>query len=111
MENLMNKAQAMPRVVVAGVMLAFFGTGFAALLYQVIWQRMLVLFTGSDVHSASLVISAFLAGLGVGSWAGLRFADRCSPRHALQFYAGADLLIAVFAISSPWLFNDILYQG
>lgn len=50
-----------------GILLAFFATGFAALLYQVIWQRMLVLFTGSDVQSASLVISAYLAGLGLGT--------------------------------------------
>ena len=35
---------------------AFFCSGFAALLCQVIWQRMLGIFAGSDTVSAALVV-------------------------------------------------------
>src|SRR5438876_3899862 len=45
----------------------FFTSGFAALVYQVVWQRMLVIFSGADVHSATIVVAAFMAGLGCGS--------------------------------------------
>ena len=37
-------------VVTLGV---FFASGFAALLYQVVWQRMLALFSGADVFSVT----------------------------------------------------------
>ena len=43
--------------------LAFFCSGFAALLCQIVWQRMLGIFAGSDTVSASLVVGAFLLGL------------------------------------------------
>jgi predicted membrane-bound spermidine synthase len=42
----------------------FFASGFAALVYQIVWQRLLVLFSGSDVHSASIIVAAFMTGLG-----------------------------------------------
>ena len=44
--------------------LAFFGSGFAALLCQVAWQRMLGVFAGSDAVAAALVgPPAFVLGL------------------------------------------------
>ena len=57
-------------------LIAFFASGFAALLYQVIWQRMLAVFSGADVHSATLIVTAFMGGLGVGNLAG----GHCSQR-------------------------------
>jgi hypothetical protein len=35
----------------------FFASGLAALLYQVIWQRLLVMFSGADVHSVTLIVA------------------------------------------------------
>jgi spermidine synthase len=40
----------------------FFASGFAALLYQVIWQRLLVFFSGTDVYSVTLIVTTFMAG-------------------------------------------------
>jgi spermidine synthase len=34
---------------VVSVLAAFFASGFAALLYQIVWQRMLGIFSGADV--------------------------------------------------------------
>ena len=42
----------------------FLGSGFAALLYQMIWQRLLTLFGGADVYSVTLIVSAFMGGPG-----------------------------------------------
>jgi predicted membrane-bound spermidine synthase len=89
---------------------AFFLSGFAALLYQVSWQRMLVIFSGADVYSATLIVAAFMGGLGVGNLAGGHVADRTSARASLVLFATAELAIAVFGLFSTSLYYDYLYQ-
>ena len=54
----------------------FFASGVAALLYQVIWQRLLVMFSGADVQSVTLIVAAFMGGLGVGNLAGIDYRRR-----------------------------------
>ena len=49
---------------------AFFLSGAAALVYQVVWQRILTLHTGIGVVSVALIVAAFMAGLGLGSHLG-----------------------------------------
>lgn len=89
---------------------AFFLSGFAALLYQVTWQRMLVIFSGADVYSATMVIAAFMAGLGCGSLAGGYVADRLSRFTSLVVFAAAEAGIAFFGLQSKTLFYDVLYR-
>lgn len=89
----------------------FFASGVAALLYQVVWQRMLVMFAGSDIHSATIVVSAFMAGLGLGSFAGGRLADRAGSRKSLWLFVAAELAIAGFGWISAWLLYDVLYSS
>jgi spermidine synthase len=95
-------------VPMARLMLAFFVSGFAALLCQIIWQRMLGVFAGSDTVSASLVVGAFLAGLGIGSIVGASIADRLSARSALIGFALAETAVAVFALASKFFLYDFL---
>lgn len=52
------------RALLAGVGLA----GVASLLYEVIWVRQLALSLGSTALAGSTMLSAFLAGLAIGSW-------------------------------------------
>jgi spermidine synthase len=87
----------------------FFLSGFSALTYQTAWQRMLGLFAGSDAVAATLVVGAFLFGLGVGSMAGGAIADRLSDRRAVQAFAACEFGIALFAVFSPALFYDGLF--
>ena len=85
---------------------AFFCSGFGALLCQVVWHRMLGIFAGSDTVSAALVVGAFLMGLGVGSLAGAKLADRLPPARALLGFALCEAGIAVFALlSKPFLYD------
>ena len=93
------------------LMAAFFASGFAALLCQIVWQRMLGVFAGSDTVSASLVVGAFLAGLGLGSIIGARIADRMSPMRALTGFALAELGVASFALMSEWFLYDLVAGG
>ncbi|MCU0532864.1 MAG: fused MFS/spermidine synthase [Hydrococcus sp. Prado102] len=87
----------------------FFISGFTALLYQVVWQRMLGLFSGSDVRSVTIIVAAYLAGLGVGSLLGGIWSDRLSNRQIVRVYGFCNLGIAVFAVFSRFLFYDLLF--
>lgn len=58
-------------VLLAGVTLA----GVASLLYEVIWVRQLALSLGSTAIAGSTMLSAFLAGLALGSWVVARRVD------------------------------------
>lgn len=88
----------------------FFISGFTALLYQVVWQRMLGLFSGSDVRSVTIVVASYLLGLGLGSLLGGLWSERLSSRSAVQTYGFCNLGIAVFAIFSRFLFYDVLFH-
>ena len=87
----------------------FFVSGVAALLYQVIWQRLLVFFSGADVHSATIVVAAFMAGLGCGSFVGGHIADRVRRVTSIGLFAVAEVLVALFGVLSGPLFYDVLY--
>jgi len=90
---------------------AFFLSGFGALLCQIVWQRMLGIFAGSDSVSAALVVGAFLAGLGLGSILGAKLADRLSPRRALLGFALAEIGVGAFALLSKAFLYDWLATG
>lgn len=87
----------------------FFASGAAALVYQVIWERLLTFSTGADSHSVTLIVAGFMVGLGLGSVAGGSLSDRLTPRGRLLLFAGCEIGVAVFAVLSPWLFYDVLY--
>jgi len=88
----------------------FFASGFAALVYQMVWQRLLTFFSGADVYSVTLIVSAFMAGLGLGSVAGASLADRLSPRRRIVAFAAAELAVAAFAVGSIPLLYGVLFQ-
>ena len=79
---------------------AFFLSGFAALVYQTVWQRMLGMFAGSDSVTAAIVVGAFLLGLGVGTLAASLIADRLTIRQAVLGFALCEIGVALFALAS-----------
>ncbi len=100
---------AISKGVFAILSVLFFLSGFSALVYQTTWQRLLGLFSGSDSLSVTLVVGAFLLGLGVGSLVATSIADRQSHRGAILAFAFCELAIAVFAIVSKSFFYDLLF--
>jgi spermidine synthase len=96
--------------VVAVTRAVFFASGLSALLYQVIWQRLLAIFSGSDVYSATVIVAAFMAGLGLGSLAGGHAADRVSRRTSLALFAGTELAVGAFGALSAWLYYEVVYR-
>ena len=57
----------------------FFLSGASALVYQVVWERMLTLVFGLSTLSVAAVLSAFLGGMALGARIFGPIADR-SPR-------------------------------
>src|ERR1700736_1242359 len=92
-----------------GAFIVFFVSGFAALLYQVIWQRLLVFFSGADVYSVTLIVTTFMAGLGLGNLVGGYVADLLSRRTNLVMFIAAEVAILIFGILSKGFFYDFLY--
>ena len=74
-------------------------SGAAALVYQVVWVRLLTLALGHTVASSSIVLGAFMCGLALGAWSAGRL--RLSPSRALGAYAALELLIGAAAIALP----------
>ncbi len=85
----------------------FAATGFAALTLQVVWQRLISLHSGVDLSSTTTVVAAFLGGLGLGSLAAGRLADRWGPRRCIVAFAAANAAIAAIAAISTFLFYDL----
>lgn len=91
------------------LLVLFFASGFVALLYQVIWQRLLGLVTGLDLYAVTLIVAVFMFGMGAGSFAGGALADRWPPGRLLRVFAVAETVIALFALISTPLYHDVLY--
>ncbi len=85
------------------LLLIFLFSGFAALLYQLAWQRALFTILGTDIASATIVVTAFLLGLGLGSLLGGALA-RLAPAAALALFAAFELALGLFGASSLPLF-------
>ncbi len=85
--------------VLALVLAALACSGFAALVYQVAWMRTLSLTIGSSVYAMSLILTAYILGLAIGTTVFSRFVDRSrhllSTLGTLQVGIGAAALLVV----------------
>src|SRR5579863_1228865 len=85
----------------------FFLSGFCSVLYELIWLRLAMAQFGVTTAMVSIVLSVFMAGLGLGSWVGGRVAapKRGSGFAALRLYAGIELLIGISSLIVPRCFG------
>src|SRR5690349_15864600 len=75
------------------LVLALFGlSGVSGLIYQVIWARQLTLVFGATSLAVTTVLTTFMLGLGLGSYAAGRWARRAG--NPLRLYATVELGIA-----------------
>ena len=86
--------------------LLFFLSGFPALIYQIVWQRTLFTIYGVNVESVTIVVSAFMLGLGIGSLAGGRISKSPSVSRLLLFGA-IELGIAAYGVGALPLFQAV----
>jgi len=78
------------------ILLLFFLSGGLALVYQVIWARIMTHVFGSTALAVGTVLAAYMAGLAIGSRIAGRVADRVSNR--LRLYAWLELAVGAAAL-------------
>src|SRR5205809_2433095 len=84
----------------------FFFSGFPALIYQLVWQRALFRIFGVNIESVTIVVTAFMLGLGLGSLAGGWLSKR-RDIPLLLLLAAIELLTAAFGIFSLGIFERV----
>jgi spermidine synthase len=83
------------------VLLMFFLSGLAALVYQIVWAKQLALVFGVTIYASSAVVTAFMAGLALGSLYIGRIADRWE--RPLLLFALLEAGIGIFGACFPLL--------
>src|SRR5213593_231914 len=84
--------------------LFFLISGFCSLVYEVVWLRLSMASFGVTAGFIAILLSAFMAGLGIGSWgAGLLARHITVPKVGLQLYAVAECCIGISAFVVPYL--------
>jgi spermidine synthase len=84
----------------------FFFSGFPALIYQLVWQRALFRIFGVNIESVTIVVTAFMLGLGLGSLAGGWLSKR-RDIPLLPLLAAIELLTASFGTLSLGIFERV----
>src|SRR5438105_11990354 len=84
----------------------FFFSGFPALIYQLVWQRTLFRIFGVNIESVTIVVTAFMLGLGLGSLVGGWLSKRRSIA-LLPLLALIELLTGVFGVVSLAIFDRV----
>lgn len=80
----------------------FFFSGAAGLLYQVVWTRMLTQIFGNTTYAIATVLSAFMAGLAIGSYVFGQIADR--GKNDFLLYGLLEAGVGVYGFLVPWIF-------
>ncbi len=87
----------------------FFLSGFCGLSYQTIWIRLAYAHFGITTHVLSVILSVFMLGLALGSWAGGIGAvplSRWTGRTIFFFYAAVEVFTGLGGCVVPWLFSQ-----
>jgi spermidine synthase len=95
-----------PRTVFAALFICFFLSGAAALLYEVVWVRMLTQIFGSTAYAVATVLAGFMAGLALGSYLFGRIVDR--KKNYLRLYGWLELGIGIYGFLVPHVFKGAL---
>jgi spermidine synthase len=84
----------------------FFFSGFPALIYQLVWQRALFRIFGVNIESVTIVVAAFMLGLGLGSLAGGALSKRTGIP-LLPLLAAIELATGAFGVVSLGVFDRV----
>ncbi len=77
-------------------------SGFAGLVYQVLFSKALALTFGSTSTATYTVLATYMGGMALGAWLGGAIASkRANP---LVLYAFCELAIGLYCLATPWLF-------
>lgn len=75
-----------------------FASGAAALVYEILWVRLLGDILGGTAYAVTMVVALFFLGMGIGSWWLGRIADERS--RPLRLFCLLELVIAIWGLAS-----------
>ena len=86
------RTKSLPRQKFLAILVCFFFSGAAGLIYQVAWGKALGLIFGHTVYAIATVLAVFMAGLAAGS----AYIGRWGERHSepVALYAWIEFLVA-----------------
>src|SRR4249920_4100719 len=76
--------------------IAFWLSGFSALMYESVWTHYIKLFLGHAAYAQTLVLAIFMGGMAGGAWLAARRANRW--RNPLVTYAIVEGVIGLLAV-------------
>lgn len=88
------------------VYILFFFSGFPALIYQIVWQRSLFEIYGVNIESVTIVVTAFMLGLGLGSLFG-GYLSKMPQVPLLMVFGVVELGIAAYGLVSLKVFHTV----
>lgn len=93
------------------VLTIFVLSGFAGLIYEVVWARQLVLVFGNTTQAQSTILTGFFGGIAIGSVWGGRLGDRV--RRPLRLYGLLELALVLIVLATSITFRLLneLYRG
>ena len=83
----------------ARLLVLFFASGAAALIYETVWFYLVQLVVGASSISVAVLLCAFMGGMALGSW----LLPKVTPRgaHPFKVVAALEAGIAVFGLLIP----------
>ena len=102
-----NKDEVITPKIVKLVIISAGVSGMAALLYEMVWVRLLINFLGSSTYAFSIMLAAFIAGIAVGSFiVSKKFINKFNRIKLLIFSQTA---IAVGIVFSLFIYERLPY--
>ncbi|MCP4607108.1 MAG: tetratricopeptide repeat protein [Planctomycetes bacterium] len=88
------------------VVIAIFISGYVALALEVLWTRMLALFTSNTVYSFAAILSVFLGGIAIGSLVYSRFLSKL--KHQELLFVAIQAGIGLTAFATPYVVTILI---
>ena len=87
------------------VLLTFFISGLAALIFELVWTRLLLLSMGTTATAVGIVLGAFMSGMALGS--ALSGYPRLEKLNPVLTFAALEAFIGIYALASPTILGAV----
>ncbi len=79
------------------VLVCFFFSGVTGLIYEILWTRMIVKVIGCAPFAVSIILTVFMAGLGLGSYIAGRTIDKVKePGKLVRLYGILEIIVGCY---------------
>lgn len=100
------KAELKVSAISKPILRLFFFSGFAAIIYQIVWQRMLYASFGTNIEAITIIVSVFMFGLGLGSLLGGYLSKRYNDK-LIQLFFSIEIAIGLFGLNSNFFISSV----